>query len=385
MMITKTQLHADDMRQAVQATIQNTLQLDMNGYRCDTVMVGDVLLKAACEASSIEATCTDLVDVAHSNSIREQLHKHFDVAELGQQESRLNQALAEQIPADMPRGGLEIAMDEHDEPFYGQSELLRTYAVRDRARKGTTRFYRIATAYVIWRQVRLTLAVAYVLPDDNRLSVLQSLLRRVQTLGFHATVLYLDKGFCQGDVIRYLQDDQQAAILACPIRGKTGGTRALCQGRKSYRTAYTFADGTEVNMALVATLPKTKLGRRQRKWLAYVVIGLEAWTPQQIKRNYRRRFGIECNYRQLRRLRLHSNTRNPALRFFALGFGLLLINIWATLRWRYCRVVGRGRPRMDTTRLRLQQFSQMLRRSVEVVYGVVMAVDILSPTQSVVY
>jgi hypothetical protein len=32
-----------------------------------------------------------------------------------------------------------------------------------------------------------------------------------------------------------LKARKQPAIIACPIRGKDGGTRALCQGRKSYR------------------------------------------------------------------------------------------------------------------------------------------------------
>ena len=67
--------------------------------------------------------------------------------------------------------------------------------MRDRARQGTTRFYRIASAYVIWRQVRLTLAVTYVLPEHPTLDVLKTLLQRVNRLDFQASVLYLDKGF----------------------------------------------------------------------------------------------------------------------------------------------------------------------------------------------
>ncbi|MEL6225269.1 MAG: hypothetical protein AAFR31_21790, partial [Cyanobacteria bacterium J06627_8] len=63
--------------------------------------------------------------------------------------------------------------------------------------------------------------------------------------------------------------------LACPIRGKQdGGTRAICRGRKSYRTRYTFTDGTEAKMAVVATLPRGKNGRRRRKWLLFVVMVL---------------------------------------------------------------------------------------------------------------
>jgi hypothetical protein len=138
-------------------------------------------------------------------------------------------------------------------------------------------------------------------------------------------------------------------------------------------------------MVMVATLPKHRGGKRKRKWLAYVVLFLPDWTPKQVKRAYRRRFGIECSYRQLRRLRIITNSRNPAFRFFVLGFGLLLVTIWAHLRWVFCRVKGRGRPRIDQARMRLQLFIGMLRRAVEQLYGVIMAIPTHHPPQSVIY
>lgn len=383
--IPEYELNADMIRDMTQQTIQATFKLEAQGYYCNSKMLVDVLLKAACENSSVEAACAELSDVADSNTIRERLNEQFDVANLWEQEAHLNQALARHIPGKMPRGGLELAIDFHDEPFYGKSSELRSYAVRDQAKKGTTRFYRIASAYVIWRQVRLTLAVTYVLPEHDTLAVVKTLLQRVTNLNFHATVLYLDKGFCCGEVIQYLQTKKQATILACPIRGKQGGTKALCKGRKSYRTSYTFTDGTTVEMVMVATLPKQRGGKRQRKWLAYVVLFLPDWTPKQVKRAYRRRFGIECSYRQLRRLRIITNSRNPAFRFFVLGFGLLLVTIWAHLRWVFCRVKGRGRPRIDERRMRLQLFVSMLRRAVEQLYGVVMAIPTHHSPQSVIY
>ena len=383
--VPKYELNADMIRDVTQKTVQETIAIEADGYSCDGEMLVDVLIKAASENSSIEASCEELSGVADSNTIRERLNKQFDVAELWEQEAYLNQALACHIPDKMPRGGLEIAIDYHDEPFYGKSVELCSYAVRDRAKKGTTRFYRIASAYVIWRQVRLTLAVTYVLPEHKTLSVVKTLLQRVTKLKFHATVLYLDKGFCSGQVIQYLQDQKQASILACPIRGKTGGTKALCKGPKSYRTTHTFTDGTQAEIVLVATLPKRRGGKRARKWLAYVVICLADWTPKQVKRAYRRRFGIECSYRQLRRLRIITNSRNPAFRFFVLGFGLLLVTIWAHLRWLFCRVKGRGRARIDETRMRLQLFVGLLRRAIEQLYGAVMAIQTHLPPQSVIY
>jgi hypothetical protein len=46
------------------------------------------------------------------------------------------------------------------------------------AKKGTTGFWRIASAYVMWRGLRLTLALTYVLPEHSTLAVLRRLTHR---------------------------------------------------------------------------------------------------------------------------------------------------------------------------------------------------------------
>jgi putative transposase len=218
------------------------------------------------------------------------------VADLRQHEAEMNAVLSSSIPKDMWHGGLEVAIDLHDEPFYGKAPVLRAYTCHAQAKAGTTRFFRIASAYVIWREVRLTLALIYVLPEDDLVSVVARLLQRLKQVGLHHTLLYMDKGFCTGEIIRYLQQIGQHSLLACPIRGKQGGIKALCRGRRSYTTSYTFTDGTTVTLVMVATLVPDKSGVKRRKWLAFVLVGI-SWTPQQVYDKYRRRFGIECSYR----------------------------------------------------------------------------------------
>ncbi len=383
-MILEYELTAENVRQAVLKTLQEHLSLETEGYRCDTEMTLNVLLKAAADNSSVEAACAELEQVAASNTLREQLNNALDVADLRQHECELNAALASAIPAHLARSGLEIAIDWHDEPFYGKTPELRTYVCRGKAKQGTTRFFRIASAYLIWREVRLTLALTYVLPEHSTLEVVQRLLQRLGHLGFCHTTLFLDKGFCCGEVIRYLQAQRQPAILACAIRGKQGGSRALCKGRKSYRTTYTFTDGTVADVALVLTLPPGRDGRRRRKWLMYVVLGLD-WPPQKIKTRYRRRFGIECSYRQGRQVRIITNSMNPALRFFFLGLALVLVNVWITLRWTFARQPGRGPRRVDPDRFRFHRFIHFLMRAVEHAYGVIMSIPTHRSPQFVIY
>jgi len=293
-MITKNRLSAEDVRQMSEQLLREHLNIQVQGYKCTSELVCNVLLKAAVEGTSVESICADLEITAGSNAIRGQINQILDVCDLRRQECEMNNGLLGCVPSEMPRRGLEMALDFHDEPFYGQTPELRSYACRSQAKEGTTHFYRLASLYVLWRQVRVTLAVTYVLPEDETVRVVQRLLERMLHVGFRPRVLYMDKGFCSGQVVSYLQTQQIPALIACPIRGKaeSGGTRALCHGRKAYLTHYTFTDGTPVRLALYPSRVPDKTAKRHLKWLAFVIIHLD-WSPKKVYQRYRRRFGIE--------------------------------------------------------------------------------------------
>jgi len=383
-MIHPHELKAEDIHSFAREIMKKNLRIEANGYICKTEMLYDVLLKASAECSSLEAACADLEDVADSNTQRAYLNLALSVKELSSQEAQANQALADCIPNSMVWTGVEVAVDCHDEPFYGKQEDLRAVTCGGQAKKGTTHFVRIATAYVIWRQVRLTLAVHYVMPDEKTLDVLKTLLERLKTLGFQAKVLYLDKGFAASAIVDYLLSIHQPAIIANPIRGKTGGTRALCRGRSSYTTAFTFTSGTQTTIAMKASLVPDKTGTLRRKWLSFIVILLD-WTVEKVYQEYRRRFGVECSYRLLRRVRATTTSRNPALRFFLLSLGLILTNVWVFLRWEFARLIAVGPRRVEEARFRFHRFQKLLIRSIEKQYGTICAIPTHISPQSVIY
>jgi len=383
-MIHQYELKGEDIRAYTSQIMKKHLALDVNGYCCNTDMIFDILMKASAECSSLEAVCADLAEVADSNTVREYINKALPIEELAEQETAINQSLAECIPASMVRTGIEMAMDFHDEPFYGKQAATRAVTCSGRAKKGTTHFVRTATAYVIWRQVRLTLAVHYVLPGEKALEVLKILMERLKNLGFEGKVLYLDKGFAATPIVTYLTNLQQPAIIANPIRGKTGGTRALCRGRKSYTTSYTFSNGTQTTIAMKASLVPDKTGKRRRKWLSFIVILLD-WPADKVYQYYRRRFGVECSYRLLRRVRATTTSRNPAMRFFLLSIGLILTNAWVFLKWEFARIMAAGPRRIDETRLRLYRFCRLLIRAIEKHYGTICAIPTHKSPQSVIY
>ena len=383
-MIHQHELKAHDVHAYTLEMLKEHLKIKVDGYICKTDMILNVLIKASAENSSLEAACGDLEETADSNTIREYLNEALPIKELREQEKQVNKVLACGTPADLVRTDIEVALDFHDEPFYGKQAGTRQVTCAGQAKKGTTHFVRIATAYIIWRQVRLTLAVRYVLPEDETLEILKFLLQRLKKLGFKAKVLYMDKGFASTSIIQYLTAQRQPAIIACPIRGKKGGTRALCRGRSSYSTKYTFTDGTQTAIAMKASLVPNASGKLRRKWLAFILILLD-WKPDKVYEEYRRRFGIECSYRMLRRVRASTTSRNPSLRFFLLSVGLILVNAWVFLRWTFSRLMGRGPRRVDVSRFRLNRFTKFLIRTVEKIYGSVSSVPTHISPQSVIY
>lgn len=135
---------------------------------------------------------------------------------------------------------------------------------------------------------------------------------------------------------------------------------------------------------MVATLPRGRDGRRRRKWLMFVLIELD-WSPHTCKSRYRRRFGIECSYRQGRQVRIITNSMNPALRFFYLGLSLGLVNVWIALRWVFARQLGCGPRRVDPERFRFHRFVHFLMRAIEHAFGVIMSIPTHRSPQFVIY
>jgi putative transposase len=356
--------------------LQEHLPLVAEGYQCSTADLLDVLLGIAVGRDTLESVCADWLDTPDPDTIRGYLNRQLTVEELPELERRLNSALTAEIPHRVWRQAQDVAIDLHDRPYYGKTSQEEGLWVRGKAKNGTTRFYRVATAYLMMNGLRITLAICFFLPGDSVVTVLDALLRRVKTLGIDVKCLFLDKGFAGIEVLEHLTKCGQSALIACPIRGKTGGTRALCKGSKSYRTAYTFKNAkrsftTELAVCRAfTTANRTGRMKRRATWLIFILIHLD-WSPQHARKAYRRRFGIETSYRCAGQVRGWTTSRNPAYRFLLIGLGFFLLNVWLHLRWLYAQVPRRGRPCLAVERFRLARFAKFITRALEQRYGCV--------------
>jgi putative transposase len=371
------ELTDEGTRQEAIERMRTYFPLQVSGYDCTAEMVFDVLVKAAVSGQTIETVCQDLDEVVDGETIRGYLNEQVRVDDLGRLEQQVNQALVAGLPRRLWKTKVGIAIDLHDEPFYGHSPELVALTCRGPAKKGTTRFFRLATAYVIFKDMRLTVGLLFVRPEDELPELVAALLRRLRILGLKVRRLYLDKGFCTIPVLRHIKKSGWPAILACPIRGKTGGTRGLCRGRKSYGTHHTFKSQENGSftapVAVVRTYTSRKRSKRKKRratWLVFVVLNAD-FNPKTVRQLYRKRFGIETSYRCMRLVRAWTTSRNGALRFLLMSLGFILVNLWVELRWRFCQIKQRGRRQIDTKRFELQRLLSFLNRAIEKIYGFV--------------
>jgi len=353
------------------------LPLVAAGYKCTTDDLLNVLLGVAANQGTLESVCTDLVGTPDAATIRGYFNEELCVEDLPDLARRLNGALAEEIPPRVWRQTCDVAMDFQDRPYYGKTPQATGLWVRGRARDGTTRFYRVATAYVMVKNLRVTLAIRFVLPEDATVTIVQYLQKALKKLRIRVGHLFLDKGFASIAVMEELERQGQPAEIACTIRGTTGGTRALCQGNKSYRTTYTFqgADHASFTAELAVcrvftTAKRTKRMKRRADWMIFILIQLD-WSPRQARRQYRRRFGIESSYRCAGQVRGWTTSKNPAYRFVLIALSFFLLNVWIHLRWLFTQVPHRGRRWLDTQRLQLTRLAKFLVRALEAYYSCV--------------
>ena len=357
--------------------VKEHLPLKADGYICTTEDLINILLGVAANCGTVQALGMDLVGSPDPETIRGYLREQLRVEDLPELERRLNAALAKEIPARVWRWACDVALDFHDRPYYGKTSQAEGRWVRARAKDGTTHFYRIATTYVMLHDLRVTLAIHFVLPQEETVEVVKTLLQQVKKRQIRIKCLFLDKGFGSIAVMAYLTHQELPAVIACTIRGKTAGTRALCQGRKSYCTPHTFQgkDGLTFTANLVVcraftTAKRTKRLKPRLVWLVYILINLDL-APKAVRRLYRKRFGIETSYRCSGQVRGWTTSNNPAYRFVLMALTFVLLNVWIHLRWLFTQVPRRGRRWLDTKRFELTRLAKFIRRALEDRYGCV--------------
>lgn len=370
--ITKDQVHdyANDWLSAA-------LKLEYRGRKCTAEILLQILLIAAARTVSIFAACRDLADAPSDQTIRNALQASLpDIAGL---QRRLNLSLCTNLPKALFRKPRRIAIDLTLIPYHGEPHQDEQEIYRSTPKSGTTHFHAYATAAVVHKGHRYTLALLRVEYGMKMKEVVGQLLKIVRSRGLKIRFLLLDKGFFSVEVITYLKRAGTGFIIPAMARGrkpkgrkKATGLRALRKKKNGYyRHTLTGKVGGQPRSSLaticVASKSYThkKTGKRRTKKLLYVIWKVRL-TPRGIREMYRTRFGIETSYRQMHEARIKTCTRDPRLRLLFVGIALVLRNVWVWLHFQLAKEKWSEQPQLF---LGLLHFGEMLRWISQVVGG----------------
>jgi putative transposase len=346
----------------------SALRLEYKGTKCTGGTVISILLIAAARVVSIFAACRDLADAPSDQTIRDAIEESLPpIPEL---EGRLNRALATDLPKALRRKSRMIAIDLTLIPYHGQPLEDEEEIYRSSPKSGTTHFHAYATAVVVHKGHRYTLALTRVTRSERMKDVVQRLLRIVRKREVKIRFLLLDKGFFSVPVISYLKRIDLAFIIPAIPRGrkpkppkKATGLRALLKKKHGYykHTLKSNVGGkTRTTGVVICVASKCYEDKRtskpRRKKLLFAVYRLKR-SPKYIRETYRKRFGIETTYRQMNEARIKTSTRDPAQRLLFVGVALVLRNVWVWLHFRLAKGKWDPEPRVF---LELLRFKEML-------------------------
>jgi Transposase DDE domain len=347
--------------------LQKHVRLRDHGPKCRAWMVWTVLFYAASRITSLAAACAALRDAPSDTAAHDALLATLPAsAEL---QRRLNRALQGDLPRTLRRRRQPLAIDLTLIPYHGLPLRDLSEIFRSQAKSGTSHFHAYATAYVIRKGQRFTVALTVVTRAEAMPDVIQRLLRAAAKASVRPRYVLLDRGFCSVDVVRYLQAARYGWLMPLTLRGRKAehprgpsGSRLFALWTSSGWGRYTMTNAAKVKATFRVCVKcrnrRGERGRRGREALVYAFGGrLQPGSFAWVKETYRSRFGIETSYRQMHQARIRTCTRDPLLRLLYVGIALLLRNVWVWLHWEVLAERRRGQRRVD---LRRMSFRRML-------------------------
>ena len=338
------------------ALLEFHLQWQDHGPKCTVKVLLQVLFYAAGHLCSVFAACNQLRDVPSDQAVRDALAALCpDPVPL---EQRVNRLFAAQLPQGLRKRSQRVAIDLTLVPYHGQPHQQPTEIYRGQAKSGTTHFHAYATAYIVRRGQRFTVALIRVEHGTPMVEVLKRLLHLVRQTGIRPRLLLLDRGFYSVAVIRYLYPACYPFIMPVVRRGRgvddprgPSGTQVFAEIKRSGWHTYTLTNPDQqtatVRICVHCRNWQGRRGRQGRQPLVYACWRIDTRSTDWVYQTYRRRFGIETSYRQLNEARIKTTTRDPALRFLFVAIALILRNAWVWVHHQLLATPCRGGRKLN--------------------------------------
>jgi len=254
-----------------------------------------------------------------------------------------------------PRKGFVIAIDTHWCCYYGNRSTRGI--VHGQRKAGTRRFFVYATAVIVEKGRRYTLALTAA-ASNRPLEALRPLLDQIAATGIGVRMLLLDKGFYATEVFQLLHARRLRHIVAVPHRRPH--FRRLF--RACHAITYTLRTRHQsdkprqsVDLQLVRVTAPNRDGSVSTLVYAYHGLPPRGDLGEVCRRLYKSRFGIESSYRQLNQAKARTTSRDRRWRLLLVGLALLFRQLWVFLENAVHKRTGqRWSPTTVLERLRAQ-------------------------------
>jgi len=358
---------------------QYFLGLKDHGPLCTALNMFTVLFYAAARMVSRAAACGALRDAPSDSALHAALMATLpDIAIL---QRRLNRALQGDLPKALRRRPQPVAIDLVLIPYHGEPLRDINEVYRSQRKSGTTHFHAYATAYVIRKGQRFTVALVYVRKGDDLAAVVRELLRQAAKAGIRPKYVLLDRGFYSVHVIRYLMAARYPFLLPVPARGRKAdhpkgpsGSRVFQERKKSgwFQHKLTNAEGLTATLSICVRCRnyRGERGKHGREALVYGFWGMQPSSYHWVSETYRQRFAIETSYRQGHQARMRTCSRDPLLRLLYVGIALILRNVWVWFHWEVLALPRRGGRKVDLDQLVFRKMLLWLQHLAEDRFGI---------------
>jgi hypothetical protein len=336
-----------------------------HGPKCTAPMLLTIALRAAARCISIAAACRDLARAPSDQAVMTGLERGLPKT-LSVLERRLNEALTNEVPRRLRRRSWQIAIDWHLLPYYGEPFRSRNELYYGKPRQGTKRFHAYASACILCHGQRYTLAVSWVRRHESTVTVLRRLFARITEIGLKIKRVLVDRAFFNVPVVEFLQQQGTPFLMPVMFRGRPSKKRRAPTGLQWIRRqpagwySHTMKNRQREVTVSICVNYRTHRDRKQGKQVKKKLL-FAAWrvngSPTKIREQYRKRFGIETSYRQMRQARIYTCTRNPRLRLFFVALALILRNLWV---WIHATRLAEGPSNDLTLHLESLRFKRML-------------------------
>src|SRR3954463_12583022 len=287
-------------------------------------MLLTIVFAAAARIASLSATCRRLRRVPDEEAVAAALYATLpDYATL---KRRVNAALAGHLPKALRRRPQVLAFDLTLLPYYGADAHDNDQIYRSQAKRGTCSFYAYASAYIVRKGQRYTVAVMAVTRNHTMEDVAKELLRQARHAGIGVRFLVLDREFYSVAVIRYLQAARCPFLMPVVCHGRPAnhplgpsGSNVFKQCKRSGWARYTLSDAKKRTATVLICIKcrnrRGERGKHGREAWIYADWGIAPKRFDWVKETYRRRFGIETSYRQMNQCRIRTTTSRFTVRF----------------------------------------------------------------------